>query len=155
MDARQVKAVEVTGDSRITFKNGVWTVPSQTNGSVRYTVNPSQASPSCTCDDFQLRGAVRVCKHIEAVRLLLDRQIKGEPVPVAPPRPTRQTYKQQWPEYNAARENEKDHFQELLFDLCSAIPQPPRKNDGKKGGRPPVRWGDAIFTIVYKRRYPE
>lgn len=148
MEAREVKALEVTGDSRITFKKGVWTVPSPANGSVRYTVNPSQANPSCTCDDFQLRGAVRVCKHIEAVRLLLDRQIKGEPVPVAPPRPPRPTYRQQWPEYNQAQEGEKDHFQELLFDLCAAIPQPPRK--GKKCGRPPVRLGDAVFTIVFK-----
>jgi Transposase DDE domain len=147
---RTVKAQEVTADPRIVFKDGVWTVPSQAGGSVRYTVNPSQANPSCTCDDFALRGAVRVCKHIEAVRLLLERQAKGEPVPVAPPRPARQTYKQHWPEYNAAQENEKDHFQELLFDLCSAIPQPPRKNDGQNGGRKPVRLGDAVFAAVFK-----
>ena len=53
---RAVKALEVTGDSRITFKNGVWSVPSQTRPSVRYEVNPSQTSPSCTCKDFELRG---------------------------------------------------------------------------------------------------
>lgn len=150
MEAREVKAVELTGDSRITFGNGVWSVPSQDRPSVRYEVNPSQANPSCTCDDFALRGAVRVCKHVEAVRLLLERQAKGDPVPVAPPRPTRQTYRQHWPEYNAAQQNEKDHFQELLFDLCSAIPQPPRKNDGKNGGRKPVRLGDAVFAAVFK-----
>jgi transposase len=143
---RAIKALEVTGDDRITFKNGVWSVPSQTRPSVRYEVNPSLANPSCTCRDFELRG--KPCKHIEALRLLLDRQIKGEPVPEAPPRPPRPTYKQKWPEYNAAQENEKDHFQELLFDLCAAIPQPPR--EAKKPGRRPVRLGDAVFTIVFK-----
>ncbi len=54
MDSRKVKAVALTGDGRISFAGGVWTVPSQTNDSVRYTVNPSLANPSCTCDDFQL-----------------------------------------------------------------------------------------------------
>src|SRR5689334_610513 len=96
---RTVKAQEVTADPRIVFRDGTWSVPSQTRPSVRYTVNPSLTSPSCTCDDFALQGAVRVCKHVEAVRLLLERQTKGEPVPAAPPRPARQTYKQQWPEY--------------------------------------------------------
>lgn len=145
MDTRSVKALEITGDARITFKNGVWSVPSQTNGSVRYTVNPSLNNPSCTCDDFQLRG--KPCKHIEALRLLLDHQIKGEPTPVPPPRPKRPTYKQQWPEYNEAQTHEKDHFQALLFDLCSVIPESP---PSKKGGRPPLPLRDHIFAAVFK-----
>ena len=53
MDAREVKAVKLTGDLRITFKEGDWLVPSQSSPSTRYTVNPSVANPSCTCDDFQ------------------------------------------------------------------------------------------------------
>jgi transposase len=149
MDTREVKALEVTGDSRITFKNGVWTVPSQTNGSVRYHVNPSTANPSCDCDDFQLRGAGAnngyVCKHIEALRLLLDRQIKGEPPPAVPPREPRKTYKQKWPEYVAAQTHEKDHFQELLHDLCSAVPEPEHKP-----GRRPCPLREAVFACVFK-----
>jgi transposase len=147
MEAREVKAVEVTGDPRILFKNGVWSVPSQANGSVRYKVNPSLTAPSCDCDDFALRA--QPCKHIMAVRLLLDRQIKGDPTPVAPARPPRQTYKQQWPEYNAAQTHEKDHFQALLHDLCAAIPESPPKPT-KKGGRPPLPLGDHIFAAVFK-----
>jgi hypothetical protein len=80
MNIRDVKAVKLTGDMRISFKDGEWLVPSQTSASTRYTVNPSLAAPSCTCDDFRLRQ--QPCKHIESVRLLLDRQIKGEPPPV-------------------------------------------------------------------------
>lgn len=144
---REVKSLEITGDPRVTYKDGVWSVPSQTTSGKRYAVNPSQANPSCTCDDFALRG--QPCKHIQALRLLLDRQIKGEPVPEAPPRPPRPTYKQKWPEYNQAQTHEKDHFQALLHDLCAAIPEPPPKPT-KKGGRPPLPLGDHIFAAVFK-----
>jgi transposase len=145
MDAREVKSLELTGDMRITFKDGVWLVPSQTSSSTRYTVNPSLAAPSCTCDDFQLRQ--QPCKHIAAVRLLLDRQIKGEPPPVAPPPPKRPTYGQRWSEYNAAQSNEKDHFQTLLADLCAGIqftlPRGTR-------GRPPMSLPDGVFMAIFK-----
>jgi hypothetical protein len=142
----EVKALEFTGDPRISFADGVWTVPSQTSPSVRYQVNPSLANPSCTCEHFQLTN--KPCKHIESLRLLLDRQIKGEPSPPVPPRPSRPTYRQKWVQYNAAQANEKDHFQNLLADLCHAVPEPPRK--GSKGGRPPLPIGDALFTVIFK-----
>jgi transposase len=147
MEAREVKALEMTGDPRIMFSGGVWTVPSQTNPSLRYKVNPSQLNPSCECASWELNR--QPCKHIRAVRHLLDRQITGEaPLPV-PPRPPRPTYGQQWSEYNAAQSHEKDHFQELLADLCSGIPEPPSKG-GLKGGRPPILLRDAVFASVFK-----
>lgn len=145
MNARETKAVQLTGDMRITFKDGVWIVPSQTSSSTRYTVNPSLAAPSCDCDDFQLRQ--QPCKHIAAVRLLLDRQIKGEPPPPPPIPKPRPTYGQRWSEYNAAQVNEKDHFQTLLADLCAAIKQPPPKGTR---GRPPMLLRDAVFMGVFK-----
>jgi transposase len=145
MDARETKAAKLTSDLRITFKNGEWLVPSQSSSSTRYTVNPSVANPSCTCDDYQLRRLS--CKHIAAVRLLLDRQIKGEPPPPIPPPPPRPTYGQRWSEYNAAQVNEKDHFQTLLADLCAAIQQPPPKGTR---GRPPMWLPDAVFMGVFK-----
>jgi transposase len=145
MDARNVKALELTGDMRISFKDGVWLVPSQTSASTRYKVNPSLAAPSCTCDDFQLRQLP--CKHIAAVRLLLDRQIKGEPPPPVPEPTPRPTYGQRWSEYNAAQVNEKDHFQTLLADLCAGIQVTlPR---GARG-RPPMSLPDAVFMAIFK-----
>src|SRR5271157_1452584 len=100
MEALQnVMALELTSHPKIEFSGGVWTVPSQTSPSLRYDVNPSQLNPSCSCENFQLTK--RPCKHIKALRLLLDRQIKGEPPPVIPPRPSRPTYGQRWSEYNA------------------------------------------------------
>ena len=147
MDAREAKAQKLTGDMRITFKEGKWLVPSQCSPSTRYAVNPSLAAPSCECDDWQLRRLP--CKHIEAVRLLLNRQIKGEPPPVVPPPPPRPTYGQRWSDYNTAQVNEKDHFQVLLADLCANIKPLPLKA-GDKGGRPRTPIGDAIFATVFK-----
>lgn len=145
MDSREVKALEVTGDIRILFKNGEWLVPSQSSPSTRYTVNPSLANPFCECDDWQLRRLP--CKHIAAVRLLLDRQIKGEPPPPVPEPPPRKTYGQRWSDYNAAQVNEKDHFQTLLADLCAGIQVTLPK---ASRGRPPMCLRDAVFMGIFK-----
>jgi transposase len=147
MDNRETKAVAITSDMRIMFKEGVWLVPSQSSPSTRYKVNPSLANPSCECDDFQLRQLP--CKHIAAVRLLLDRQIKGEPPPPIPEPKPRPTYGQRWSEYNAAQVNEKDHFQTLLADLCAGI-QPLAPRPEGKGGRPRNPINDAVFIGIFK-----
>ena len=147
MDSRVVKAWEMTGDSRISFRDGSWHVHSQSTNRF-YKVNPSPTAPACECEDFALRG--KPCKHIMAVRLLLERQLKGEPNPEAtaiPARKPRPTYTQDWVNYNAAQVNEKDHFQVLLADLCRGIVMPP---PGPKGGRPPIPMGDAVFSAVFK-----
>jgi transposase len=149
MDARDVKALELTCNSRIRFADGHWLVPSQATrpGGGRYKVNASAASPSCECEDFQLRG--KPCKHIMAVREMLRRQLHGEPqldpatIPMRPPRPT---YKQQWPAYNAAQTHEKERFLALLNDLCNGIQEPPRA----KTGRPRILLRDAVFAACYK-----
>lgn len=147
MESREAKALKVTGDIRILFKNGEWLVPSQSSPSTRYKVNPSLATPSCECDDWQLRRLP--CKHIAAVRLLLDRQIKGEPPPPVPEPPPRKTYGQRWSDYNAAQVNEKDHFQTLLADLCANI-QPLPMKPGDKGGRPRTPVSDGLFAAIFK-----
>jgi len=53
MDMRELKALEIAARSRLSFHDGVWTVPSQSSGgSYRVTLEPGI---SCTCEDFQLR----------------------------------------------------------------------------------------------------
>lgn len=151
MDIREVKACEMTGDARISFRDGSWHVHSQ-SASRFYKVNPSPTAPACECDDFALNGSGtgKPCKHILAVRMLLERQLKGEPNPdpaTAPARPPRATYRQDWVNYNAAQANEKDHFQVLLADLCRGIVQPPPHPNG---GRPPMSMNDAVFSAVFK-----
>jgi transposase len=149
MDAREIMALELLADTRISYSGGAWSVPSQTS-SARYRVDTTGPHATCTCDDWQLRQ--RDCKHILAVRKLLDRLIKGEQPPdpdSVPPRPARKTYRQEWASYNLAQTNEKDHFRVLLSDLCAGIPQPPPKG-GSKGGRPPVPLSDLLFSVIFK-----
>jgi transposase len=59
----------------------------------------------------------------------------------------RKTYPQDWPNYNAAQVNEHEHFHDLLADLCSTLPEPPRK-PGR--GRKPVTYRDGMFSAILK-----
>ena len=56
------------------------------------------------------------------------------------------TSSQNWPAYNAAQTNEKDHFQILLKDLCASISEPTRA----KKGRRPIPISDSLFSAVFK-----
>lgn len=144
MDSRELKALEIAARQRITFADGAWFVPSQSgSGKYRVTLQPSE---TCTCDDFALRQ--QPCKHIIACRLIQERDHGGQaPVIDTETLPKKPTYKQDWPKYNLAQTTEKHRFQELLFDLCRGIEQPPRK-PGK--GRPPVLLSDAVFAAAFK-----
>jgi transposase len=147
MDMRELKALELAARAKITYDGQAWLVPSQSHPGATYRVLLAPAA-SCTCEDFQLTG--KACKHVIAARLVRERDgIEDAPPIDTSSVPKRPTYRQQWPAYNAAQTNEKDHFQELLADLCAAIPEPPRKG-GSKGGRPPVALRDALFTCIFK-----
>jgi len=149
-NAREQKAQEIAARAKITRGNGYYLVPSQSSAA-RHRVAVDGPSPSCSCQDFELRG--KDCKHILAVRLWLEQEKDGisGPSPVTSPAPKvkRPTYPQDWPNYNLAQVREKGHFLELLASLCSGIPQPPLKNP-QKGGRPPVLLSDAVFAVAFK-----
>jgi transposase len=59
--------------------------------------------------------------------------------------PTRPTYAQDWPAYNAAQVCEKERFMELLSELCSGVAQPPQVN-----GRPRLPLCDMAFAAAFK-----
>jgi transposase len=127
-------------------KNGVWMVPSQTDEKI-YTV--SLERNSCTCLDCTEGGFK--CKHQFAVEFTIKRE-HGADGSVSETRSItfaeKKTYTQDWPAYNLAQTTEKHRFQELLFDLCRGVPQPPRP--AGKTGRNPVLLSDAIFAGVFK-----
>ena len=153
MDAREIKALGIAARCRIVRDGAFWIVPSQ-SGAGRYRVDPTL--PSCDCPDFALIGP-KPCKHVLATRYVAER----EPASVATTGqvcttevatgsvPTRKTYRQDWPAYDLAQTREKGHFQTLLADLCSGLPEPPPKG-GVKGGRPTVPVRDAAFAAVFK-----
>jgi hypothetical protein len=147
MDIREQKAQQIAAGGMIQRAHGFWWVPSQ-SGESRHKVIIAGPFPQCSCDDFELRG--QPCKHMIAVRLHLQAVTDGRTVPVpTEPQPTlgRKTYAQDWPNYNAAQVNEKDHFQDLLADLCGGVQEPSPK-PGR--GRRPIPLADAVFSAVFK-----
>jgi transposase len=145
MDLREAKALEIAARSKLIFKDNYWVVPSQQTGHDPYRVVLAANSATCTCEDHQTNQ--RQCKHILAVRLVLERECGG----VGPAIDTdkiekRPTYKQNWPLYNLAQQTEKDRFQALLFDLCRGIEEPERT----KCGRRPTPLADQVFAAAFK-----
>ncbi len=142
MEGRELKALQIAAYARITRDDDYWIVPSQSS-SRKYRVHLDP--DTCTCDDFELRQ--QPCKHILAAKIIRERD-GGEPAPViddAEP-PKKKTYKQNWPAYKQAQNEEKWRFQKLLHDLCSGLDEP----RPKKRGRPPVPVSDMVFASVFK-----
>lgn len=138
---RELKALEIAARHRITVKDGVWVVPSSTNGTYKIRLDPDD----CTCEDFALRQLP--CKHIIAARLVRARDYGGKnPVVVVDEVPKRKTYKQNWGAYNQAQCTEKDRFQQLLFELCEGIEEPSRHV--KAGKR--IKLADRVFACAFK-----
>lgn len=139
MEARAAKGLGIAANAKITHKDNIWTVPSQTS-SKTYTVNID--AQTCTCPDFD-NG--RKCKHIYAVQFALQRE-GGANLPEAP-EVKRRTYRQEWREYNLSQTREKAYFIELLYQLCSLVEEPVKPR-GK--GRPPAPLSDLIFAAGLK-----
>ncbi len=146
MDAREQRAEEIAAGGKIALGDGCFLVPSQSSPMLyKVAIGPR---PTCTCEDYELRE--KVCKHIIAVRLFVQRMTVDNPVPdrtEPTPKVKRKTYGQAWEQYNAAATNEKFHFQELLADLCSSVEEPVAPG---RVGRPPIPLADQIFAAVYK-----
>jgi len=144
VDMRELKALEIAARLPIAFADGVWVVPSQSS-SAKYRVNLD--APSCTCEDFSLRGSL--CKHIHAARLVRERDHGGKaPTMNTDVIPKRPTYKQNWPAYNLAQMTEKKRFQELLVDLCRGMKEEQPEKRGR--GRPKTSMADIVFTCGLK-----
>lgn len=145
MNAREVKARELADRGRVVCDGSGWLVFSLTSPE-RYQV--SLEPLFCSCPDFELRQ--EECKHILAVRLTVVRRaerVRPGPHPERPPvQYPRKTYKQDWPNYEAAQINEQDEFMPLLHDLCSQIVEEPRP----LRGRPPLLLADVVFSVCLK-----
>lgn len=148
-EAREQRGMAIAAACKIEKKGRLYVVPSQ-SGSGKYTVDGDEQSPYCSCQDHETRGCV--CKHIYAVRFVMQRELFPDGTETVTESVTitqttkRQTYSQNWPAYNAAQTTEKSTFQVLLRDLCENVEQPVQT--GK--GRPTLLLRDAIFSAVFK-----
>jgi hypothetical protein len=130
---------------KLNHKDDEWLVPSQSGAERIYRVNP--AKQTCTCPDHSEAG--RKCKHIYAVEITMKREVGTDGTVTETKSITfteKTTYKQDWPAYNVAQSIEKDRLQELLFDLCAGINDPPHRGRGRK----PHTRRDQLFSIVFK-----
>jgi len=130
MEAREQRGLEIAAKCKITQKNGTWLVPSQ-SGHGKYAVFIDD-KPTCTCPDHETRQVK--CKHIIAVEYFIKREENPDGTTTVTETISvtkRQTYRQDWTNYNKAQVNEKDQFQMLLHDLCKGLEEPPPRNGSK------------------------
>src|SRR5260221_9459702 len=146
MEMRELKGLEIAARSKISREGDIWLVPSQSSGAT-YRVN-IWASPSCTCEDFQLNciGTGRVCKHIVASRAVAEREGIRQSEVIVDSVPKKKSYAQNWPLYTKAQQTEKHRFQALLFELCRGIEEEPQTGPGTR--RAPM--ADRAFAACLK-----
>lgn len=144
MDAREQRGLAIAALCKLNRTGEGWLVPSQ-SGTAIYRVDPEKQT--CTCPDHQDAG--HKCKHLHAVEFTIKREFRADGSMIETKSLTfteKTTYTQDWRAYNKAQSVEKERFQELLNDLCSAIPEPQRSGPGRKPH--PVK--DSIFSMVFK-----
>ena len=147
METREERARLIADRFRIVESGGKWLVPSQHSLKKKYVVRIVGSSGDCTCPDFETGR--RDCKHVLAVRFVIERRDNGSGTQPATEKMTvakRITYRQDWPSYNAAQVNEKDQFQVLLRNLCETVPTPPQTGRGQR--RLPLF--EVIFSAAFK-----
>jgi transposase/predicted nucleic acid-binding Zn finger protein len=150
MCEREQRGLAIAAVCKVVQKGAVWIVPSQ-SGEGKYTVSPDEQSPYCSCPDHETRGVT--CKHIHAVRIVIEREKHADgsetvtETTVAVTQTKRKTYPQNWKQYNAAQVNEKDQFQRLLRSLCDQV----KESTAPAGrGRPKIPMSDSIFMACFK-----
>lgn len=149
MELREQKGLEPAAKSKFTWQGDRWFVPSQSHGGTnhggQYIVKPDAVIPNCTCPDYELRGMK--CKHIYAVEFTIRRECTNdcETQTVTETVTVKKTYSQEWPAYNKAQTEEKDHFQSLVHELCQGVGEP-----SQKMGRPRLPFEGMIFSATFK-----
>ena len=104
---------------------------------------------TCTCPDHAEAG--HKCKHLYAVEFTLKRETLPDGTLIETKTITfteKKVYKQDWPKYNDAQQNEKKRFLTRLFDLTRGVPNPER--DKGMRGRKPMPMRDMAFASAFK-----
>ena len=71
MNIKEQRGLELASKSKITNKNGLWFVPSQ-SGKKGYKVEIKETNQRCDCPDFEFRQIT--CKHIFAVQFVIQQK---------------------------------------------------------------------------------
>jgi hypothetical protein len=141
-NGREQRGLMIAATMRLAKNGNVWTVPSQTVGGRKYTVEFAGETATCTCPDFEDRH--ERCKHVYAVEFTVRRETQPDGT-TTETRTMRVTYQQNWPKYNAAQTTEKQLVENLLKALCEGVMQPEQQR-----GRPRLALADVIFAATMK-----
>src|SRR5262245_55513083 len=102
MNTREERGILIAAICRLTFKGGVWHVPSQTDGDKQYRVDLSRNT--CTCPDHMEGG--HICKHQIAVKFVARREMSADGI-VTEQRTfsftEKKVYKRDWHAYDQAQ----------------------------------------------------
>lgn len=142
-DGREERGRQIAAAGRIKQSGNVYLVPSQSSGGTYVVDLAAEDGPTCNCPDFELRR--QRCKHVHSVEFFIIRQIDDVGI-VTETRGVRVTYSQNWPRYNRAQMNERDHVEQLLRALCSGIVTPPQMGRGQRRHQ----IADLVFAAVMK-----
>lgn len=144
MDQREQRGLVIAATIKITQRNGLWEVPSESRPRKKYLVNPVRST--CTCPDH-LEG--HKCKHIFAAEYTIRREANAngaatdskslvltEQKKIYAPR--------NWSAINLAHTSEKERFQVLLHHITRDL-----VNEPARTGRPRVALSDVMFAVTY------
>ncbi len=140
MDLRRLKGELIVKKSHIEKHGDVWKVLSQ-SGKGFYSVKYVGDFLACNCPYFELTR--QRCKHIYAVEIQKSRcydWISGKMTEIK-----KTSYKQDWPNYTKAQNEEGKLFNELLKDLVENIEEPVYTF-----GRPKLSLKTALFCAIDK-----
>ena len=142
MSPRQERGLQIARQDGMIAPCGrgmkVWKVRSATRNAAYLVFPDPPHSPRCTCLDFKRRR--KRCKHIYSVEYGVGRRTVPEEAVSA-----RNSYRQDWPAYNAAQCNERPLFNKLPHDLCQAVKEPRQRT-----GRRRLPLADMVFAVVCK-----
>ena len=141
IEKRKIRGLEIAQNSRITKTEQGWKVPSQ-SGQGYYTVVLDGHGGKCNCPDCQTRQAK--CKHIFAVEFIITHEVDNMGN-VTITKTVRQTYSQDWSNYDKASIVQKSLFMKLLKDVANTIDQPEYSF-----GRPSLPISDMVYSSVMK-----
>lgn len=122
--------------------DNIWRVHSQTRKNRVYTIKLTAEGASCSCADWD-RYQTK-CKHIYA----LDYKMRNSPEDLQEkslPEIPKETYSQNWKNYNFSQTIEKKELMRLLADVVLSIEQ-----DKYQFGRPKALINDILYAMIFK-----
>lgn len=142
---RKARGLRISKRSKIRERRpGEWFVPSESSGGA-HVVLKDEEGETCSCPDFEINGGTTRCKHVWAVEYHRKTEMTEDGKTTTTTETLRVTYRQDWPNYNAAQCHEKEYAAKLLRGLCDSV-----REERQGRGRPRLPACDRVFAATMK-----